>query len=239
MQKLRGPLTVVSLACLCACSAGPSTKPLEGVAVSKVINQIKQDLANSSIADIKIGDGSVHACGDDKKPLVLMRDPSPDHAPTVTLKLSTARAIDVTTGAAIGKLPVLSVLFSADASYESKHQETVEQDITFAIVRPTNGGDPPIVVVKPEAYSRLGKEINEAELGILAADHELQPCLIPTKVSVNVLVDVTRTVAVNGTVGFALLYSVTAKTSRSNELKNQIEVDLSYDKTSPAAFSGH
>jgi hypothetical protein len=44
-------------------------------------------------------------------------------------------------------------------------------------------------------------------------------------------------VAANGTVGFALLYSVTAKTSRSNEIKNQIQVDLAYDKNTPAAFT--
>jgi hypothetical protein len=211
---------------------------LEGVAVSKVINQIKQDLANSSVANLQVGDGSVHACGEDKnKSFVLMRDADPAHAPTVTLKLSTARAIDVTGDAGVSKLPVFAVLFSADASYEYKRQETVEQDLTFTIIRPTTKqGDPLTMVVPESAYSQLGKAINEAELGVLQADHELRPCLQPTKLSVNVLVDVTKTTGLNGGVSFLLLYSVTAKTSRSNELKNQIQVDLTYDKTTPAAF---
>jgi hypothetical protein len=235
MQKFGRASVAALLASLSACCTTPSMKPLEGVAVSKVIDQIKQDLVNSSVADIKVGDGSVHACGDDpKKPLVLMRAADP---PTVTLKLSTARVIDVTGDAGVSKLPVLGVLFSADASYESKRSTTVEQDLTFAIVRPTTKeGDPLIVAVAPEKYSDLGKAINEGELGILGANHEVRPCLQPTKLSVNVLVDVTRTVAANGTVGFLLLYSVTAKTSLANDLKNQIQVDLAYDKNTPAAF---
>jgi hypothetical protein len=238
MDKFKRALRIVLLACLCGCSAMPSTKPLEGVSVSKVINQIKQDLAKSSIANLKVGNGSVHACGEDNKPLFLMRDPDPDHAPTVTLKLSTAHAIDVTTDVGVAKVPVLSVLFSADASYESKRQETIEQDITFAVLRPlTKDGDPMIVAVPAGEYSELGKAIDEAEMGILAADHEQHPCLRPSKVSVNVLVDITRTTAANGTVGFALLYSVTVKTSRSSEQKNQIQVDISYDKTTAAAFT--
>lgn len=235
MQKFGRALVAVPLMGLGACCTTPSMKPLEGVAVSKVIDQIKQDLSNSSVADFKVGDGSLHACGDDpKQPLVLMRAPDP---PTVTLKLSTARVTDVTVGAGMSKLPLLGVLFSADASYESKHSETVEQDLTFAIIRPTTkAGDPLLVAVSPEKYSELGKAINEAELGILGANHEVRPCLQPTKLSVNVLVDVTKTVAADGTVGFLLLYSVTAKTSLANELKNQIQVDLAYDKNTPAAF---
>lgn len=235
MQKFSRGLVAVPLMGLGACCTTPSMRPLEGVAVSKVIDQIKQDLSNSSVADFKVGDGSLHACGDDpKQPLVLMRAPDP---PTVTLKLSTARVTDVTVGAGVSKLPLLGVLFSADASYESKHSETVEQDLTFAIIRPTTkAGDPLLVAVPPEKYSELGKAINEAELGILGANHEVRPCLQPTKLSVNVLVDVTKTVAADGTVGFLLLYSVTAKTSLANELKNQIQVDLAYDKNTPAAF---
>jgi hypothetical protein len=234
MRKLGCGLIAVLLVVLSACTT-PSTRPLEGVAVSKVINQIKQDLAASSVADIKVGDGSQHACGDDpNKPLVLMRSPD---VPIVTLKLSTVRVIDVTGDAEVSKLPVLGVLFSVDASYENKRAETVEQDLSFAIVRPTTkAGDPLLVVVPQEKYSELGRAINEAELGILGADHEFKPCLQPTKLSVNVLVDVTRTVGANGTVGFLLLYSVTAKTSVANELKNQIQVDITYDKTSAAAF---
>jgi hypothetical protein len=200
MHKFCSALGAALLTCLVGCSAVPSTKPLEGVAVSKVIDQIKQDLANSSVANLRVGDGSLHACGEDTgKPLVLMRAADP---PTVTLKLSTARAIDITGDAGV-----------------------------------TKEGDPLIVAVPEINYSQLGKQINEAELGILGANHELRPCLQPTKLSVNVLVDVTRTVAANGTVGFALLYSVTAKTSRSNEIKNQIQVDLAYDKNTPAAFT--
>lgn len=235
MEKFGRSLVAVLLMGLCACCSTPSMKPLEGVAVSKVIDQIKQDLANSSVADFKVGDGTLLACGDDpKQPLVLMRAPDP---PTVTLKLSTARVIDVTGDAGVSKLPVFGVLFSADASYEAKRSVTVEQDLTFAIIRPTTKvGDPLLVAVPPEKYSELGNAINEAELGILGANHEVRPCLQPTKLSVNVLVDVTKTVAANGTVSFLLLYSVTAKTSVANELKNQIQVDLAYDKNTPAAF---
>jgi hypothetical protein len=221
--------------CLIGCALIP-TKPPEGVAVSKVIGQIKQDLSHSSVANSSVGDGSLSACGDESgKPFVLIR--ASDPPPTVTLKLSTAKAIDVTAGAGLSKLPVLAILFSADASFEYKRQESAEQDITFAVIRPTNkNGVSPPVVVPPDQYSELGKLIDEAELGILGANHEVQPCLQPTKLSVNVLVDVTRTVAADGTVGFALLYSVTAKGSRADEFKNQIEVDLAYDKNTPYGF---
>ncbi len=167
---------------------------------------------------------------------MLIRDGS--QPPTVTLKLSTVKAIDVTGDVGVAKFPVLSILFSADASYEYKRSEAVEQDITFNIMRPLlKGGDPVVVAVPPEHYSDLGKAISEAELGILAADHEEHPCLQPSKLSVNVLVDVTKTAGLNGGIGFALLYSVTAKSSRSNELKNQIQVDLVYDKKTPAGFT--
>ena len=235
MQKFGRELIPVLLTGLAACSTTPSMKPLEGVALSKVVDQIKQDLANSSVADFKVGDGSLHACGDDPtKPLVLMRATDP---PTVTLKLSTVRVIDITGDTGVAKLPVLGVLFSTDASYEAKRSTTVEQDLTFAIQRPTTKqGDPLLVAVPPERYSELGKAINEAELGILGVNHEVRPCLQPTKLSVNVLVDVTKTAAANGTVGFLLLYSVTAKASLANEIKNQIQVDLVYDKNTPAAF---
>jgi hypothetical protein len=222
------------LAFLTGCAVIPP-KPLEGIAVSKVIDQIKQDLANSSVANLKVGDGTLKACGDDSgKPFVLMRALDP---PTVTMKLSTVKAIDVTAGGGVSKLPVFAILFSADTSYESKRQETAEQDLTFAIVRPTTKAGDPLPVAVPESkYSQLGKLISETELGILGANHELHPCLQPTKLSVNVLVDVTRTVAADGTIGFALFYSVTTKASRSNELKNQIQVDLAYDKNTPPAF---
>jgi hypothetical protein len=235
MNKIAWISATVLSGYLTGCCSFPSTKPLEGVAVSKVIDQIKQDLTNSSIANIKVGDGKLKACGDDSgKPLVLMRALDP---PTVTLKLSTAKVIDVTVGAGASKLPVFGVLFSADASVESKQQETAEQDITFANVRPTTKAGDVVPVAVPESqYSDLGKLINEAELGILGANHQLRPCLQPTKLSVNVLVDVTRTVAADGTVNFLLLYSVTAKASHANELKNQIQVDLAYDKNTPAAF---
>jgi len=235
MNKIAWVSATVLLVYLTGCCSVPSTKPLEGVAVSKVIDQIKQDLTNSSAANMKVGDGKVKACGDDSgKPLVLMRASDP---PTVTMKLSTAKVIDVTVGGGVSKLPVFGVLFSADASIESKRQETAEQDITFAIVRPTNKAGDLIPVAVPESqYSDLGKLINEAELGVLGANHELRPCLQLTKLSVNVLVDVTRTVAADGSIGFLLLYSVTAKGSHSNELKNQIQVDLAYDKNTLAAF---
>jgi hypothetical protein len=236
MRKLVGVVVGGgALALASGCCTTPSSKPLEGVAVSKVIDQIKQDLANSSVADLKVGDGTVKACGDDNgKPLVLMRAADP---PSVTLKLSTAKAIDVTGDVGVAKLPVLSVLFSDDTSYEYKRQETAEQDITFAILRPTKpDGDPLIVAVPPDKYSPLGQLINEAEQGVLAANHDLHPCLQLSKLSVNILVDVTRTVGVNGSVGFALLYSVSAKSSNANELKNQIQIDLTYDKNSGAAF---
>jgi hypothetical protein len=224
-----------ALVLVAGCCTAPSTKPLEGVAVSKIIDQIKQDLASSSVADLKVGDGTVKACGDDNgKPLVLMRAADP---PSVTLKLSTAKAIDVTGDVGVAKLPVLSVLFSADVSYEYKRQETAEQDVTFSILRPTKpNGDPLIVVVPAAQYSQLGQLINEAEQGVLAANHDLHPCLQLSKLSVNILVDVTRTVGANGSVGFALLYSVSSKNTKANELKNQIQVDLTYDKNNPAAF---
>jgi hypothetical protein len=228
---------IMVLAPLAGCSIAPPTEPLEGVAVSKVIDRIKQDLAKSSVANLRVGDGSLRACGDDRShPFFLVRAADD---PTVTVKLSTARAIDVTGDVGIAKLPVLSVLFSADTSYEAKRQETVEQDITFAVLRPKNGQGDPLPVAVPESkYSQLGTEINEAELGILGTDHGLLPCLRPTKLSVNVLVDVTRTTAVNGTVGFDLLYSITGKASRADELKNQIQVDLAYAKDTPAALNG-
>jgi hypothetical protein len=236
MQKLGRAVFLTVLMNLSSCATTPSMKPLEGVAVSKVIDQIKKDLVKSSVADIQVGDGKVRSCGENKTPFVLIRDAN--QAPTVTLKLSTVKAIDITGDAGVAKVPVFSILFSADASYEYKRQETVEQDITFNIVRPVlKGGDPVVVVVPPESYSELGKAINEAELGILAADHEEHPCLQPSKLSVNVLVDVTRTTGVNGGIGFALLYSVTAKSSHSNELKNQIQIDLAYDKKTPAGFT--
>jgi hypothetical protein len=235
MPKFVAVLSAAALVCATGCSTVPSTKPLEGVAVSKVIDQIKQDLANSSVADLKVGDGTVHACGDDKgQPLVLMRAADP---PAVTLKLSTAKAIDVTVDAGVAKLPVLAVLFSADVSYEYKRQETAEQDITFLILRPTKkNGDPLIVAVPPDKYSPLGQLINDAERGVLAANHELHPCLQLSKLSVNILVDVTRTIGANGSVGFALLYSVSTKNSHASDLKNQIQIDLAYDKNSAAAF---
>lgn len=91
-------------------------------------------------------------------------------------------------------------------------------------------------MVAPDAYSALGKEIDDAEKGILKADHLLRPCLRPTKLSVNVVVDVTKTTTINGTVGFALLYSVSAKDVHSNEQKNQVVVDLTYSPSTGAAL---
>jgi hypothetical protein len=155
----------------------------------------------------------------------------------VTLKLAASRTIDVTADAGVSKLPVLGVLFSADASYESKQQDSTEQDITFTIKHQKAGGGALVAVNHPDqGYSELGKLINEAELGILGADHTLQPCLQPAKLSVNVAVDVVRTTAVNGGVSFLLLYSVTGKASSASDNRTQIQVDLSYAKDTPAGL---
>jgi hypothetical protein len=220
---------------LSGCACMRPTKPAEGVAIEKVINQIKQDLTKSSVANIIVGDGSINACGDEKKPLTLIRDEATP--PVVTLKLQTVRTVDVTTDAGVSKLPVLGILFSADASYEYKRQNTVEQDLAFIVLRESVGGHSLIAPVKPADYSTLGKEIDEAETAILKADHTARPCLRPSKLSVNVVVDVTKTVAVNGAIGFALLYSVSIKNVHSNEQKNTIVVDLTYSPKTGAALT--
>jgi hypothetical protein len=217
----------------CACMR--PTKPAEGVAIEKVINQIKQDLTKSSVANIIVGDGSINACGDEKKALTLIRDEATP--PVVTLKLQTVRTVDVTADAGVSKLPVLGILFSADASYEYKRQITVEQDLAFNVVRESVGGRSLVAPVKPADYSMLGKEIDEAETAILKADHTARPCLRPSKLSVNVVVDVTKTITVNGAIGFALVYSVSGKDVHSNEQKNTIVVDLAYSPKTGAALT--
>src|SRR5271168_3984965 len=55
MNKIAWVSATVLLVYLTGCCSVPSTKPLEGVAVSKVIDQIKQDLTNSSAANMKVG----------------------------------------------------------------------------------------------------------------------------------------------------------------------------------------
>lgn len=62
----------------------------------------------------------------------------------VTLKLQTVRTMDVT----------------ADAGYEYKRQNTVEQDLAFTVVRESVHGSPLVAPVKPAEYSTLGKEID-------------------------------------------------------------------------------
>lgn len=101
-------VVILSLGGLSGCACMHASQPSEGVAIDKVINQIKQDLAKSSLANLAVGDGSIRACGDDNTPLTLMRDANTP--PAVTLKLQTVRTVDVTGDVGVAKIPVLAVL---------------------------------------------------------------------------------------------------------------------------------
>jgi hypothetical protein len=218
------------------CTCFQARQPLEGVAVEKVINQIKHDLEHTSLSNEVVGDGKIPACGEDGgKPFVLIRDR--DTLPKVTLKLQTVRTVDVTGDIGAAKLPVAAILFSGDFSYENKRQVTREQDLTFDVVLAKDAKGKVIQTPVPSSdYSALGKEIDGAEQGVINTDHALSPCLRPKQLTVTVIIDVTRTTTVSGGVGFLVLYAATAKSARSTEQKNQVIVDLTYSKATPAAL---
>jgi hypothetical protein len=214
---------------IAGCSFLQPKQPLEGVPLEKVINQIKQDLAGTNLSDSTVGGEDVAACGKPEKRFILIRDPK--KKPKVTLKLQTVLATDATASAGIAKSPLSAVLlFSGNVSYESKRQVTREQDLEFTIL-------PQIMSIDPQSFSALGKEIYEAEQGILKADHMLTPCLRPTHLSVSITLDVTRTIEADGTIGFKILYSTTAKDVHSTEHKNQVIVDIDYDVDTPPTLN--
>ena len=234
MQKLKCASMAVLSATLVGCVSPPSNTVLDGVPIEKVIAQIKADLAKTNIASRTISGTGVSACGASGKSFMLIRSKDTTKQPTVTVKLQSVDGTDGTASASVGKLPITPVvLFTANVSYEEKRLVTREQDITFNVLPEPIASDQKEM---PENdMSEIGKEIFQAEKGVLHSDHGLKPCLQPTHLEVSITFDVTRTKEADSTVGFLLLYSIAGKESLSGEKKNQIVVDINYDKDTPPA----